>query len=199
MLYVNNSCILTLLIKRSVWSKCRPYIFGASPGGDSIFTHTSMPLRASVSGLWLASMPVTTPTSRNYKTKTFSNKPITPHELWLAISHWESCSSHRTSSPSGREGWKDSEVIQQNECTKPFFQFYFLWYLLSRPLKYFTPIFRDHCKSLHYLYQTFCHHTVINLNSNANFSRMKSCRFQTCSLIWNSVELFPTREVIQET
>lgn len=72
-LNANMCCTLTLLTKRSVWSKCRPYILGASPGGDSIFTHTSMPLRASVSGLWLASMPVTTPTSKNYKTKTSLN------------------------------------------------------------------------------------------------------------------------------
>ena len=59
----------TLLTKRSVWSKCLPYIFGASPAGDSILTHTSIPFRASGSGLWFASMPVTTPTSKNYNKK----------------------------------------------------------------------------------------------------------------------------------
>ena len=97
------SCILTLLIKRSVWSKCRPYIFGASPDGDSIFTHTSMPLRASVSGLWLASMPVTTPTSKNYKTQSFEINPQL-QELTLSIPHWEYCWTYLPPLPSGREG-----------------------------------------------------------------------------------------------
>lgn len=84
-LYVNISCVLTLLTKRSVWSKCRPYIFGASPGGDSIFTHTSIPLRASVSGLWLASIPVTTPISKNYKTKTYLINPeVRKNFAWLS-------------------------------------------------------------------------------------------------------------------
>ena len=59
----------TLLTRRSVWSKCRPYIFGASPGGESIFTQTSIPFLASVRGLWFASMPVTTPMSINWKRK----------------------------------------------------------------------------------------------------------------------------------
>ena len=63
----------TLLTRRSVWSKCLPYIFGASPAGDSILTHISIPFRASGSGLWFASMPVTTPTSKNYNKK--KNRP----------------------------------------------------------------------------------------------------------------------------
>lgn len=81
-------CNLTLLTKRSVWSKCRPYIFGASPGADSIFTHTSIPLRASVSGLWFASMPVTTPISKNYKTQTQFSQPFKSAKkmhVWLSF------------------------------------------------------------------------------------------------------------------
>ena len=35
---------LTLLTRRSVWSKWRPYSLGASPPVGSIFTHTSSPL-----------------------------------------------------------------------------------------------------------------------------------------------------------
>ena len=73
----------TLLTRRSVWSKCLPYIFGASPAGDSIFTHTSIPFRASGSGLWFASMPVTTPTSKNYNKKKNSLHSLR-HNMWVS-------------------------------------------------------------------------------------------------------------------
>ena len=74
---------LTLLTRRSVWSKCLPYIFGASPAGDSIFIHTSIPFRASGSGLWFASMPVTTPTSKNYNKKKNSPHSLR-HNMWVS-------------------------------------------------------------------------------------------------------------------
>ena len=73
----------TLLTRRSVWSKCLPYIFGASPAGDSIFTHISIPFRASGSGLWFASMPVTTPTSKNYNKKKNSLHSLR-HNMWVS-------------------------------------------------------------------------------------------------------------------
>lgn len=56
---------LTLLIRKSFSSKCRPNIFGDSPGMGSIFIQTSMPFRAVSSDLWLNSMLVTIPSSTN--------------------------------------------------------------------------------------------------------------------------------------
>lgn len=58
--------LLTLLTSISVSSKCRPYIFGDSPGIGSILMQTSWPLRAVSTCLWLHSIDVTTPMSRNW-------------------------------------------------------------------------------------------------------------------------------------
>uniref|UniRef100_A0A1I8FPF7 EF-hand domain-containing protein n=1 Tax=Macrostomum lignano TaxID=282301 RepID=A0A1I8FPF7_9PLAT len=44
------------LISRSLWSKCRPYIFGASPGGAAILMHSSAPRRASSTCLPICSV-----------------------------------------------------------------------------------------------------------------------------------------------
>ena len=57
----------TLLTRRSVSSKCRPTSLGASPGTGSILMHTSWPLRAASTALWLTSKLVTTPRSQNCK------------------------------------------------------------------------------------------------------------------------------------
>ena len=57
----------TLLTRRSVSSKCRPTSLGASPGTGSILMHTSWPLRAVSTALWLTSKLVTTPRSQNCK------------------------------------------------------------------------------------------------------------------------------------
>lgn len=55
----------TLLIRKSVSSKCLPNIFGDSPGTGSILIQTSMPFLALSTGLWLFSILVTTPKSTN--------------------------------------------------------------------------------------------------------------------------------------
>lgn len=62
---------LTLLIRRSVSSKWRPYILGASPGTGTILMHTSWPWRPISTGLWLNSMLATRPISTNWWQKIF--------------------------------------------------------------------------------------------------------------------------------
>lgn len=52
---------LTLLSNMSFSSKCRPNIFGVSPGIGSIFTQTSKPFRAVGTVLWLLSIDATIP------------------------------------------------------------------------------------------------------------------------------------------
>lgn len=61
---------LTLLTSISFSSKCRPYILGDSPGIGSILRHTSWPLRALSTCLWLHSIDVTTPISKNWNIQT---------------------------------------------------------------------------------------------------------------------------------
>lgn len=59
--------VLTLLVNISVSSKWRPNIFGESPGIGSILMQTSWPLRAVSTCLWLHSIDVTIPISKNWK------------------------------------------------------------------------------------------------------------------------------------
>lgn len=61
--------MLTLLINISVSSKWRPNILGDSPGTGSILIQTSWPLRAVSTCLWLYSIDVIMPTSKNCKRK----------------------------------------------------------------------------------------------------------------------------------
>lgn len=63
---INMYGCLTLLVSMSVSSKCLPNILGASPGTGSILMQTSMPFLAVSTGLWLLSMLVTTPKSKNW-------------------------------------------------------------------------------------------------------------------------------------
>lgn len=64
---------LTLLTSMSFSSKCRPYIFGDSPGIGSILIQTSCPFRALSTCLWLHSIDVTIPMSKNWNdTKIFN-------------------------------------------------------------------------------------------------------------------------------
>lgn len=65
---------LTLLTRKSFSSKCRPNIFGASPGMGSILMHTSCPFLALSTALWLLSMLVTTPKSTNWKNDTMKRQ-----------------------------------------------------------------------------------------------------------------------------
>lgn len=59
-------CLNTLLTSKSSWSKWRPYILGASDDDESILIQTSDPLRAMSTGLWLASILTTWPSSQNW-------------------------------------------------------------------------------------------------------------------------------------
>ena len=77
----------TLLTRRSVSSKCLPNSLGASPGMDSILIHTSWPLRALSTTLWLTSKLVTTPRSQNYKHSTKCTVAVWDTEVKDRVQH----------------------------------------------------------------------------------------------------------------
>lgn len=77
--------VLTLLTNMSASSKCRPYIFGDSPGIGSILMHTSWPLRALSTCLWLHSIDVTTPISRNWNTNNTTILSQMMEKIWRKL------------------------------------------------------------------------------------------------------------------